>query len=126
MAPPVGPENRPEPEIRAPNGGHHETIRNVREKLPDTTRLNDLAEFFKIFGDRSRVTIIWALGESEMCVQDLCMALDMKQSAMSHQLKTLRQARVVKSRRDGKNVYYSLDDDHIRKLINFGMEHLDE
>jgi ArsR family transcriptional regulator, lead/cadmium/zinc/bismuth-responsive transcriptional repressor len=126
MATPARSANRPEPEDHALKGVNNEIIRSVRNKMPDRLRLNGLAEFFKIFGDRSRVSIIWALSESEMCVHQLCITLDMKQSAVSHQLKTLRQARVVKSRRDGKNIYYSLDDDHIRKLINFGMEHLDE
>jgi ArsR family transcriptional regulator len=107
-------------------GIHREIIRTVKAKLPDMIQLFDLAEFFKIFGDSTRIAILWALSESEMCVCDLCVLLKMKQSAVSHQLKTLRQARVVKFRREGKNVFYSLDDEHIRQLLNFGMQHMQE
>lgn len=107
-------------------GIHMDVVRRVREKLPDTVRLSELADFFKLFGDSTRISILWALGESEMCVCDLCALLKMKQPAVSHQLKSLRQARIVKARRDGKNVYYSLDDDHISRLMNFGMQHLEE
>jgi ArsR family transcriptional regulator len=107
-------------------GIHHEIVRNVSGKLPDRVRLHNLAEFFKIFGDGTRIAIIWALSESEMCGCDLCAVLNMKQSAVSHQLKTLRQARVVKSRREGKHIFYSLDDEHVRHLLTFGMQHLEE
>ena len=107
-------------------GIHMEVVRQVEKKMPNMDRLRELADFFKIFGDSTRISILWALAESEMCVCDLCALLKMKQPAVSHQLKTLRQVRVVKARRDGKNVYYSLDDDHIGRLLNFGMQHLGE
>ena len=105
-------------------GIHRNIIRTVKQSLPDPIQLYDLADLFKLFGDSTRLGIIWALSESEMCVCDLCALLKMKQPAVSHQLKNLKQARIVKSRRDGKVIYYSLDDDHIRKLLNLGMEHI--
>lgn len=105
-------------------GIHRETIRSVKGSMPDPIHLYDLADLFKLFGDSTRLGILWALSESEMCVCDLCALLKMKQPAVSHQLKNLKQTRVVKSRRDGKVIYYSLDDDHIRKLLNLGMEHI--
>jgi len=95
-------------------------------KMPDAVALYELADLFKLFGDSTRLGIIWALSESEMCVCDLCALLKMKQPAVSHQLKNLKQSRVVKARRDGKIVYYSLDDEHIRRLLNLGMEHIQE
>ena len=106
------------------NGIHTDIIRFVKEKLPDTDALSELADWFKLFGDGTRVAILWALSESEMCVCDLSALLKMKQPAISHQLKNLKQARIVKARRDGKVVYYSLDDDHIRKMLDSGLEHL--
>jgi DNA-binding transcriptional ArsR family regulator len=105
-------------------GIHRDTIRSVRGSMPDPIHLYDLADLFKLFGDSTRLGILWALSESEMCVCDLCALLRMKQPAVSHQLKNLKQTRVVKARRDGKVIYYSLDDDHIRKLLNLGMEHI--
>jgi len=94
--------------------------------MPDPIALYDAADLFKLFGDSTRLGILWALSESEMCVCDLCALLKMKQPAVSHQLKNLKQSRVVKARRDGKVIYYSLDDDHIRRLLNLGMEHVQE
>jgi ArsR family transcriptional regulator len=94
--------------------------------MPDPIALYDLADLFKLFSDSTRLGILWALSESEMCVCDLCALLKMKQPAVSHQLKNLKQSRVVKARRDGKVIYYSLDDDHIRRLLNLGMEHVRE
>ena len=105
---------------------HQDTVRYVRRQLPDQAALDHLADFFKLFSDGTRISILWALCESEMCVCDLCALLEMKQPAVSHQLKNLKQARVVKARRDGKVIYYSLDDDHIRSLLNLGMKHLNE
>ena len=107
-------------------GIHGEIIRSVKRNMPDAVALYELAELFKLFGDSTRLGIIWALSESEMCVCDLCALLKMKQPAVSHQLKNLKQSRVVKARRDGKIVYYSLDDEHIRRLLNLGMEHIQE
>jgi ArsR family transcriptional regulator len=105
-------------------GIHQHIVEKVRKLMPDQVDLYELADLFKLFGDSTRIAILWALSESEMCVCDLCALLQMKQPAVSHQLKNLKQARVVKARREGKVIYYSLDDDHIRKLLNLGMEHL--
>jgi len=107
-------------------GIHKDIIRTVKHNMPDQVALYDVADLFKLFGDSTRLGILWALSESEMCVCDLCALLKMKQPAVSHQLKNLKQSRVVKARRDGKIVYYSLDDEHIRELLNLGMEHIQE
>lgn len=107
-------------------GIHRDTIRAVKGSMPDPIALYDVADLFKLFGDSTRLGILWALSESEMCVCDLCALLKMKQPAVSHQLKNLKQSRVVKARRDGKIVYYSLKDEHIRRLLNLGMEHIRE
>ena len=107
-------------------GIHGDIIRTVKQNMPDPVALYELADLFKLFGDSTRIGILWALSESEMCVCDLCALLKMKQPAVSHQLKNLKQSRVVKARRDGKIVYYSLDDEHIRRLLNLGMEHVQE
>ena len=111
-------------ETCAVKGIHQNTIQSVQQKLPDQVALHELADLFKLFGDSTRISILWALSESEMCVCDLCALLKMKQPAVSHQLKNLKQSRIVKARRDGKIVYYSLDDEHIRRLLNLGMEHI--
>jgi len=107
-------------------GIHRDIIRTVQAKMPDQVALYELADLFKLFGDSTRVSILWALSESEMCVCDLCALLRMKQPAVSHQLKNLKQSRIVKARRDGKVIYYSLDDDHIRQLLNLAMDHMIE
>ena len=107
-------------------GIHRAVIQRVRRKMPDPAALYGLADFFKLFGDSTRIGILWALSESEMCVCDLCALLQMKQPAVSHQLKNLKQSRIVKARRAGKVVFYALDDEHIRNLLNLGMEHLHE
>jgi len=113
-------------ETCATKGIHQNTIHSVQQKLPDQVALYELADLFKLFGDSTRISILWALSESEMCVCDLCALLKMKQPAVSHQLKNLKLSRVVKARRDGKIVYYSLEDEHIRRLLNLGMEHIQE
>jgi ArsR family transcriptional regulator len=110
----------------ATKGIHADTVSYVQNRIPDSGQLNQLADLFKLFGDGTRLGILWALSESEMCVCDICALLQMKQPAVSHQLKNLKQARIVKNRRDGKVIYYSLDDEHIRKLLNLGMEHVKE
>ena len=107
-------------------GIHDQIIRSVKRKMPDPFELYELSDLFKLFGDSTRLSIIWALSESEMCVCDLCALLAMKQPAVSHQLKNLKQSRIVKARRDGKIVYYRLEDEHIRILLNLGMEHTQE
>jgi ArsR family transcriptional regulator, lead/cadmium/zinc/bismuth-responsive transcriptional repressor len=107
-------------------GIHPEAISMVSAKMPESSFLVELADLFKLFGDNTRIRILWALSESEMCVCDLCALLEMKQPAVSHQLKNLKQARIVKTRREGKVIYYSLNDEHIRSLLNLGMEHIQE
>jgi len=107
-------------------GIHRDTIRTVKRNMPDPVAIYDLADLFKLFGDSTRLGILWALSEAEMCVCDLCALLKMKQPAVSHQLRNLKQSRIVKARRDGKVIYYSLDDEHIRELLNCGMEHIRE
>ncbi len=103
---------------------HEEVVGQVKGQLPDRVVLKGLAEFFKLFGDPTRISILWALSKAEMCVCDLCALLSMKQSAVSQHLKVLRQSRIVKFRRAGKVVYYSLDDDHIEGVLNLGMQHI--
>ena len=105
---------------------HEELLRIVNETLPDETELYDLAELFKVFGDSTRIRILYVLFEAEVCVCDLAAALNMTQSAISHQLKILKQNRLIKSRREGKSVFYSLADDHVRAIIAQGQEHIEE
>ena len=98
----------------------------IRASLPDEDELYDLAELFKVFGDSTRIKILYVLLESEMCVCDLAETLSMTQSAISHQLKILKQSKLVGSKRDGKSVIYALADDHVRTIINMGKEHMEE
>lgn len=98
----------------------------IREDLPDDEVLYDLAEIFKVFGDTTRVKILYVLFESELCVNDISQCLNMTPSAVSHQLRILKNSKLVKFRRDGKTVYYSLDDEHVRSMIALGMEHIAE
>lgn len=105
---------------------HEDTITKVKDKLPQEETLYDLAELFKVFGDTTRIKIICALYESEMCVCDLAALLNMTQSAISHQLRTLKANRLVKFKRAGKVVYYSLDDEHIMRIFNEGLNHVNE
>lgn len=105
---------------------HGDIVERVRKKMPQEEMLYDLAELFKVFGDSTRTKIIWALFEEEMCVCDIAFLLNMTQSAISHQLRVLKQARLVKPRREGKNVFYSLDDEHIGEILNQGMSHISE
>ena len=105
---------------------HEEILNIVREKMPGETELYDLAELFKVFGDSTRIRILFVLFETEVCVCDLAQALNMTQSAISHQLKILKQNKLVKSRREGKSVFYSLADDHVKAIIEQGREHIEE
>ena len=101
----------------------------MEEKIchhPSEVELARLTEFFKVFGDTTRMRILFTLSQSEMCVQDLSQTLSMNQSAISHQLRILKQSRIVKNRREGKSVYYSLDDEHVHAIISQGMEHVME
>ena len=105
---------------------HEDVVKAVTAKMPDEDELYDLAEIFKVFGDSTRIKILYVLFESEMCVCDIAQILNMNQSAISHQLKILKQSRLVKSRREGKAVFYSLADGHVRTIINQGLEHIEE
>ena len=98
----------------------------VEQAMPGEEELYDLAELFKIFGDSTRIRILYVLFESEMCVCDIAQLLNLSQSAVSHQLRLLKQSRLVKNRRDGKTVFYSLADDHVRTIIDQGKEHIEE
>lgn len=105
---------------------HADVVDAVKGKMPSEDILFNLADFFKVLGDSTRVKIMWALDESEMCVCDLAVLLNMTKSAISHQLRSLRQANLVKFRREGKNVFYSLSDDHVREIFEKGLEHISE
>ncbi|MDR0551734.1 MAG: metalloregulator ArsR/SmtB family transcription factor [Spirochaetaceae bacterium] len=113
---------------------HEDVVRSVAEKMPDEEVLLDLADLYKMFADSTRVKIISALVNAtphlnelgEMCVCDIAALLGMTESAISHQLRLLRQSKLVKYRRDGKVVYYSLDDDHVRDILKLGLEHTKE
>ncbi|MFO7861832.1 MAG: metalloregulator ArsR/SmtB family transcription factor [Desulfosalsimonas sp.] len=120
------PESQNIAEVCATKVIHHDIIAQVDASMPEDRGLADLAGFFKIFGDKTRIRILWALSAAEMCVCDLCCLLGMKQSAVSQQLRILKQTRLVKYRREGKVIYYSLDDAHIRRVLELGMEHVME
>ena len=105
---------------------HEDLLKIVNETLPEETELYDLAELFKVFGDSTRIRILFVLFEAEVCVCDLAEALNMTQSAISHQLRILKQNKLVKNRREGKSIFYSLADDHVRTIINQGREHIEE
>lgn len=105
---------------------HEDIVNRVRGKMPEEETLYDLAEVFKVFGDTTRIRILWALDEAEMCVCDIAALLDMTQSAISHQLRILKQAKLVRTRKEGKVVYYSLDDEHVRLIFDQGLTHINE
>lgn len=98
----------------------------IDNEMPSIEMLYDLAELFKIFGDSTRIRILFVLFEHEVNVTDLSDALEMNQSAISHQLKILKQSKLIKSRRDGKQIFYSLADDHVATIIKMGVEHIEE
>ncbi|MGN0613139.1 MAG: ArsR/SmtB family transcription factor [Porcipelethomonas sp.] len=105
---------------------HEESIKKVKDSIPGDETLYDLAELFKVFGDSTRVKILYALFTSELCVYDISQLLNVSQTAVSHQLRVLKTSKLVKSRKDGKNVFYSLADDHVYSIINMGIEHIEE
>ena len=105
---------------------HEDLLKLVREKLPAEESLMDLAELFKVFGDSTRIRILFVLFEAEVCVCDLAEALSMTQSAISHQLSILKRNKLVKSRLEGKSLFYSLAGDHVRTIVSQGMEHIEE
>ena len=105
---------------------HEHEVEKVMEVMPEPEQLQNLAEFFRVFGDSTRIRILYALSQSELCVCDIASLLGMGQSAISHQLRILKQMRLVKFRRDGKSVLYSLTDSHIETILAQGMEHIGE
>ena len=105
---------------------HDELVQKVNSRMPDEDELYDLAELFKVFGDSTRIRILYVLFEEELCVCDIAQTLSMTQSAISHQLRILKQSGLVKTRREGKQVFYSLADDHVRTIIAQGREHIEE
>lgn len=105
---------------------HEDIVKEVFDKMPADEELFDLAELFKVFGDSTRIRILNALLVSEMCVCDLANILKMSQSAVSHQLRNLKNAKLVKNRKEGKTVFYSLADDHVITILNQGIEHIEE
>lgn len=105
---------------------HEDTVKKVKNDMPEEEKLYDLAELFKIFGDSTRIKILYALFEAELCVCDIAQLLNVSQTAVSHQLRVLKTNKLVKCRKEGKNVFYSLADDHVCSIINQGMDHINE
>lgn len=119
-------KNAENPPVCQQEHRHPEHIEAVRRLMPDDDSLYDLSEVFRVFGDSTRIRILYALFESELCVCDLATLLGVTQSAVSHQLRILKDAKLVKFRREGKSIFYTLDDDHVRAILSLGMEHLSE
>ena len=119
-------KNAENPPVCQQEHRHPEHIEAVRRLMPDDDSLYDLSEVFRVFGDSTRIRILYALFESELCVCDLATLLGLTQSAVSHQLRILKDAKLVKFRREGKSILYTLDDDHVRAILSLGMEHLSE
>ena len=105
---------------------HQDTIDKVNDNMPDEELLYDLADFFKVFADSTRIKILYSLMQSEMCECDIAQLLNATQSAISHQLRTLKQMKLVKFRREGKTIFYSLSDGHIKTILSQGIEHIEE
>ena len=105
---------------------HEDNVKDVKDHMPPEEMLGDLADLFRVFGDSTRVKILFALFSNEMCVCDIADLLGMTHSAISHQLRVLKSARLVKSRKEGKTVFYSLDDDHIENIFKCGLDHIKE
>lgn len=105
---------------------HEDRVREVQSQMPDDDTLNRLSDLFRVFGDGTRIRILYVLFEQEVCVCDIATLLGMTQSAVSHQLRILKNARLIRSRREGKTVYYALSDDHVRTLLSQGTEHIQE
>ncbi len=105
---------------------HEELLKAVLDKQPADEILYDLAELFKVFGDSTRIKILYAMLETELCVNDIAGLLGLSQSSVSHQLRILKTSKLVKFRREGKSIFYSLDDEHVRSILSMGMEHVEE
>ena len=113
-------------ELQTQEQTESEALAHTRESLPDDEVLYDLAELFKVFGDTTRVKILYALFENELCVNDIALCLNSTPSAVSHQLRILKSSKLVRFRREGKTVFYALDDDHVRSMIALGLDHIAE
>lgn len=113
----------PETEFLA---AREDVVKKVLSQQPDDEILYDLAELFKVFGDSTRIKILYSLFENELCVYDIARLLNLSQSSVSHQLRILKTSKLVKFRREGKSIFYSLDDEHVREIISMGMEHVEE
>lgn len=118
-------------EAEAPAGNdlseaREDIVRRILDQQPDDEILYDLAELFKVFGDSTRIKILYSMFENELCVNDIAKLLNLSQSSVSHQLRILKSSKLVKFRREGKSIYYSLDDEHVRAIISMGMEHVEE
>jgi len=114
------------PEVCGKEHAHAKAVSAVAKKIPDARRINGMSDFLKAFADPTRMKILLSLSVSEICVCDISSLLSMQQSAVSHQLKVLKMYNLVKTRRDGKTVYYSLADDHVEQILKLGMEHIEE
>ena len=105
---------------------HPDVVERVQAQMPEEEALYDLAELYKVFGDSTRIKILYVLFEQEVCVCDLAQLLGSSVSAISHQLRVLKDSKLVRFRRDGKTIYYALDDDHVRSILSMGMDHIEE
>ena len=105
---------------------HEDILSKVKCHMPKDTGLYDLADFFKVFGDSTRMQILWALDINEMCVCDIAVLLGVTKSAISHQLRYLKEAHLVKNRKEGKVIFYSLHDEHVKNILEMGFEHINE
>ena len=114
------------PAVPGPQPLDEQTLQRLQDDLPGDELLYDLAELFRVFGDSTRIKILYALFESELCVNDIAQVVGLSQSAVSHQLRLLKANKLVRFRRDVKTIYYALDDDHVRSMIALGMEHVEE
>lgn len=121
-------ENRSkaETDVRDSQPTRKDIIDKVLAQQPDDEILYDLAELFKVFGDSTRIKILYSMFEHELCVNDIAGLLNLNQSSVSHQLRILKTSKLVKFRRGGKSIFYSLDDEHVRSIISMGMEHVEE
>ena len=109
-----------------PCGCNREATAGLFAEMPDEELLFDVADLFKAFSDTTRIKILYALHDNELCVQDIANAVQLSQSAVSHQLRVLKDCKLVRFRREGKTVYYALDDDHVRSILSMGMDHIEE
>ena len=114
------------PAVPGPQPLDEQTLQRLQDDLPGDELLYDLAELFRVFGDSTRIKILYALFESELCVNDIAQVVGLSQSAVGHQRRLLKANKLVRFRRDGKTIYYALDDDHVRSMIALGMEHVEE